>query len=73
MDIALLMPRLIAAGHTPDQAEDVVRQMPAWQGVPADAVTAWAAVHALFAAHMARTGPLHHRRLRARTAAAGRT
>lgn len=72
MDLALLVPRLIAAGHTPAQAEALAATVPAWKAAPPAAVTALAAVRAGFAAHMARHGPGHLRARRERTAAACR-
>ncbi|MEV4383980.1 NUDIX domain-containing protein [Streptosporangium sp. NPDC049644] len=72
VDVALLIPRLIDAGHTPAEAEQVATQVPAWGSAPADAVTALAAVRGLFAARLALVGPEHLRGKRARTAAACR-
>lgn len=72
VDVALLVPRLIDAGHTPAGAERVVAQVPAWGSAPVDAVTALAAARALFAVRLAEVGPAHLRAKRARTAAACR-
>ncbi|GAA2852779.1 hypothetical protein GCM10010517_10530 [Streptosporangium fragile] len=69
-DITLLIPRLIDAGHTPAQAEQVASRVPAWDSAPADTITALAATRALFAARMAGVGPAHLRARRLRTAAA---
>ncbi|WP_436761136.1 phosphotransferase [Streptosporangium sp. V21-05] len=69
-DTALLVPRLIDAGHTPAEAEDVAARVPAWSSAPVDTVTALAATRTLFAARMAETGPQHLRAKRLRTAAA---
>jgi len=72
VDVALLMPRLVDAGHTPAEAEEVAARVPAWSSAPADVVTALAATRALFAARMADIGPEHLRAKRLRTAAACR-
>ncbi|MER5625113.1 phosphotransferase [Streptosporangium sp. NPDC002544] len=72
VDVALLIPRLVDAGHTPAGAEQVAARVPAWSSAPADAVTALAATRALFAGRMAEAGPAHLRVKRERTAAACR-
>ena len=73
VDVALLIPRLIDAGHTPAQAEREAARVPAWGTAPADAVTALAATRALFATRLAKVGPAYLRGKRARTATACRT
>ncbi|MFI6513596.1 phosphotransferase family protein [Streptosporangium sp. NPDC050855] len=70
--VALLVVRLIDAGHTPADAEQVAARVPAWSSAPADAVTSLAAVRTLFSTRMADVGPAHLRAKRLRTAAAGR-
>ncbi|MGC5015534.1 phosphotransferase family protein [Streptosporangium sp. DT93] len=72
VEIALLIPRLILAGHTPEQAERLVERVPAWKSAPADAVTGLAAVWVLFREFVARNGPAGIRPSRARAAVAGR-
>jgi hypothetical protein len=72
VDLALLVPRLIAAGHTPEQAEGLASGIPAWKSAPEGAVTGLAAVRGMFCSHMAASGPEHLRARRERTAAACR-
>ncbi|MEV8630767.1 phosphotransferase [Streptosporangium sp. NPDC051023] len=72
VDTALLIPRLIDAGHSPAQAERAAARVPAWSEAPPAAVTGLTAVRMLFAARMAETGPAHLRAKRLRTAAACR-
>ncbi|XVV13335.1 phosphotransferase [Actinoplanes sp. CA-131856] len=43
IDSALMVVRLIRAGHSPDQAEDWANQMPAWRTADTEAVDAFAA------------------------------
>ncbi|MGJ6967639.1 hypothetical protein ACSDR0_37545 [Streptosporangium sp. G11] len=63
---------MIDAGHTPAEAENVATRVPAWSSAVGDAVTALAAIRALFAARMAETGPQCLRAKRLRTATACR-
>ncbi len=70
VDVALLIPRLIDAGHAPIEAEGVAARVPAWRAAPAGAVTALTATRALFAARLAEVGPTHLRAKRLRTATA---
>ncbi|GGL22031.1 hypothetical protein Sme01_19920 [Sphaerisporangium melleum] len=72
VETALLIPRLIAAGHTPHQAEALAERIPAWKTAPDAAVTGLAAVWVLFREYVARYGPERIRESRARAAAAGR-
>ncbi|GAA3416270.1 phosphotransferase family protein [Streptosporangium vulgare] len=72
VDVALLVPRLVDAGHTPADAEDIAARVPAWSSAPPDVVTALAATRTLFATRMADVGPAHLRGKRLRTAAACR-
>ncbi|MER5621985.1 hypothetical protein ABT061_13180 [Streptosporangium sp. NPDC002544] len=65
-------PRLIEAGHTPEQSEALLARVPAWRSAPADAVTALAALWTLFRLYKARFGPVEGRDFRARAAEAGR-
>jgi Ser/Thr protein kinase RdoA (MazF antagonist) len=72
VETALFIPRLILAGHTPEQAEALAAQVPAFKSAPEDAVTGLAAVWSLFREFVARNGPAGIRESRARAAAAGR-
>ncbi|MFJ5035450.1 phosphotransferase family protein [Streptomyces sp. NPDC088560] len=60
-DTALTIPRLISAGHTPEQAEAVARQIPAYRAAEPAAVTLFA--RTLYAAweDWERTRPMPHR------------
>ena len=42
IDPACLIIRLIAAGHTPQSAEDTVRAVPAWQSAPSEGIATFA-------------------------------
>ncbi|MDP9862210.1 MULTISPECIES: phosphotransferase family protein [Streptosporangium] len=72
VETALLIPRLILAGHTPAEAERLAEQVPAWKSAPEPVVTGLAAVWSLFREFVARRGPEPIRASRARAAAAGR-
>ncbi|WP_344919911.1 phosphotransferase family protein [Streptosporangium oxazolinicum] len=72
VEVALFVPRLILAGHTPEEAERLAEQVPAWKGAPAETVTGLAAVWSLFREFVARNGPAGIRASRAQAAAAGR-
>ncbi|MFI6801718.1 phosphotransferase family protein [Streptosporangium canum] len=72
VETALLIPRLILAGHTPEQAEALAEQVPAWKAAPEAAVTGLAAAWSLFREYVARNGPERIRASRACAAAAGR-
>jgi hypothetical protein len=72
VETALLIPRLIAGGHTPEQAEALAAGVPEWKSAPEAAVTGLAAVWSLFREFVARNGPQQIRESRARAAAAGR-
>ncbi|MEU9835589.1 hypothetical protein AB0D67_28985 [Streptosporangium sp. NPDC048047] len=71
-DIALLIPRLIDAGHTPEQAEQAATRLPTWGAAPTGGVTALAATRALFAERLATSGPELLRPKRRQMAAACR-
>ncbi|GAA2118786.1 phosphotransferase family protein [Actinomadura alba] len=73
VDAVMLAPRLIEAGHTPEQAEALLAELPAWKTAPSAAVTGLAALWTLFREYKARYGPPAVRADRARAAAAGRT
>ncbi|MQA98067.1 MAG: phosphotransferase [Streptosporangiales bacterium] len=70
-DTAGLVLRLIAAGHTPAQAETLAAEIPAWAAAPERDVARYVAVMTGFAAWAAARGPERHRGRRAVTAAAG--
>ena len=72
VETALLIPRLLLAGHTPEQDERLADQVPAWKAAPPDAVNGLAAVWSLFREFVSRHGPQRIRAWRARAAAAGR-
>ncbi|MGW3365512.1 hypothetical protein ACWDOR_21505 [Streptosporangium canum] len=67
METALLIPRLILADHTPEQAEALAEQAPAWKAAPETAVTDLAAVWSLFREYVARNGPERIRASRPRS------
>ncbi|WP_031170211.1 phosphotransferase family protein [Streptosporangium roseum] len=71
VETALLVPRLILAGHSPEQAEALAEQVPAWKAAPEAAVTGLAAMWSLCREYVARNGPAPIRASRARAAAAG--
>lgn len=72
IDAALLVPRLIEAGHSPAQAEALVSAHPAWRAAPADAVTGLGALWTMFREYKAMHGPEEARGFRAKAARAGR-
>lgn len=71
IDAALLVPRLIAAGHSPGDAELMVSALPAWRSAPRAAVTGLAAYWTAFRAYKASYGPEPTREIRTRAARAG--
>ncbi|WP_449061228.1 phosphotransferase family protein [Planomonospora algeriensis] len=72
IDAFMLGPRLIEAGHTPAQTENLLTRVPAWQEAPATAVNGLLAAWTLFRVYKAMYGPDEGREFRARAAAAGR-
>ncbi|PAZ16832.1 hypothetical protein CLM62_05795 [Streptomyces sp. SA15] len=60
-DTALTVPRLISAGHSPEQAEAIARQVPSYRAADPATVTHFA--HTVYAAweNWERTRPLPHR------------
>ncbi|WP_157735044.1 aminoglycoside phosphotransferase family protein [Pseudofrankia inefficax] len=72
IDAAMLVPRLIEAGHSPAIAEDLVSRLPAWDSAPSDAVTRLAALWTLFRHYKALFGPADAREARVRATTAGR-
>lgn len=73
IDAAMLAPRLIEAGHTPQQTEDLISRLPTWEHAPASAVTALAALWTMFREYKSLYGPENVREYRAQAANAGRT
>lgn len=73
IDAALLIPRLIEAGHDPAAAEGVMQELPAWQAAPPADVTALAALWTMFREYKALHGPPGSRTFRAQAALAGRS
>jgi aminoglycoside phosphotransferase (APT) family kinase protein len=73
IDAALLVPRLIEAGHSPAAAERLMSRLPAWHAAPAPAVTALGALWSMFREYKALHGPHDSREFRARAARAGRS
>jgi hypothetical protein len=71
IDPALLVPRLIEAGHSPGSAKRLVARLPAWRSAPASAVTALAALWTMFREYKALYGPGSARPFRAQAARAG--
>ena len=72
LDTALLVPRLIEAGHTPAAAEQLAARHPAWHTAPAATLTALASLWTMFREYKALYGPEDARPYRAQAAAAGR-
>jgi Ser/Thr protein kinase RdoA (MazF antagonist) len=72
-DAALLVPRLIEAGHSPAGAERLMSRLPAWQAAPPETVTAIGALWTMFREYKALHGPQGTRRFRAQAAQAGRS
>ena len=72
-DAALIVPRLIEAGHSPATAERFAARLPAWRTAPADAVTALAALWTMFREYKAIHGPADARAFRQQAAHAGRS
>lgn len=73
IDAALLIPRLIEAGHDPAAAEGVMQRVPAWRAAPPADVTALAALWTMFREYKALHGPPDSRTFRAQAALAGRS
>jgi aminoglycoside phosphotransferase (APT) family kinase protein len=73
IDAAILVPRLIEAGHSPAAAERLASRLPAWRSAPAPAVTALAALWTMFREYKAIYGPEDARAFREQAARAGRS
>lgn len=61
VDPALLVPRLVIAGHTPREAEEWADQFPGWRDLDQETRTAFAVVVLGVWEHMRRTDPSPHR------------
>ncbi|WP_431895939.1 phosphotransferase [Nonomuraea sp. bgisy101] len=72
VDPVMLAPRLIQAGHTPAQAEDLLGRLPAWDTARPAAMTGLVALWTLFRLYKARFGPENGRAFRGRAAESGR-
>ncbi|MFI6496428.1 phosphotransferase family protein [Nonomuraea typhae] len=72
IDAAMLAPRLIQAGHTPEQTDVLLSGLVAWGSAPRRAVTGLAALWTLFRIYKALHGPAGVRDDRARAAEAGK-
>ncbi|MEU8250174.1 hypothetical protein [Nonomuraea sp. NPDC048916] len=72
IDCALFAPRLIQAGHSPAQVDELLSTVPAWRTAPREAVAGLAALWTLFRVYKAMHGPEETREVRARAAEAGR-
>ncbi|TMR97321.1 hypothetical protein [Nonomuraea basaltis] len=68
INAAMLGPCLIAAGHSPEQAEAVLSAATAWMDAPADGVAGLAAVRVLPLLHQIHAGPVERRKAAARKA-----
>lgn len=72
LDVALMVPQLILAGHTPEEAEKHAAQVPAYQDAPQEAVTAFASSITAYWEERAREGVPELRRYRERALQAKR-
>lgn len=72
IDAAMLAPRLIEAGHTAQQTEDLISRLTSWEHAPASAATALAALWTMFREYKSLYGPENVREYRAQAADAGR-
>ncbi|MFD8156609.1 hypothetical protein [Streptomyces malaysiensis] len=60
-DTALAIVRLIHAGHSPEQAEEIAHRVPAYRAAPRAAVTTFAETMCAVWAHRTAADPLPHR------------
>ena len=70
---AIFAPRLIQAGHTPQQADALLSTLPAWKAARPQAVAGLAALWTLYRLYQAEHGPIETRAVHARAADAGRS
>lgn len=71
VDYAILAPRLIQAGHTPHQIDDLFAGSSAWKEARTPGLAGLAAAWTLYRVHAALYGPVQHRQSRAQAACAG--
>lgn len=72
VECALLAPRLVEAGHSPAEVDELLGRIPAWREAGRDALPGLAALWTMFRLHKAMHGPEEHREARTRAAGAGR-
>ncbi|MEU2115120.1 hypothetical protein ABZ567_05575 [Streptomyces sp. NPDC016459] len=72
LDVALLVPQLILAGHTSENAEKHATRIPAYRDAPGNAITAFASSITTYWAQRAGQGVPELRQYRERAVAAGR-
>ncbi|MFD0857158.1 phosphotransferase family protein [Actinomadura adrarensis] len=72
VDLAVLAPRLIEAGNTPRQAEQLLSELTAWAQAPDQAVVGLAALWTMFREYKSLYGPPDVQHFRAQAANAGR-
>ena len=56
-----MVPRLVCAGHTVEQAEDIARQVPAYREADPQHLGVFARAIAAFWQHLAEQSPMPHR------------
>ena len=71
VDLALLAPRMIEAGHRPRQVDALLNQFPGWEDAPRSAVAGLAALWTMFREYKGLFGPEGLREARRCAAAAG--
>ncbi|NRQ32083.1 hypothetical protein HII36_09560 [Nonomuraea sp. NN258] len=71
LDAALFAPRLVQAGHTPEEVDELLRALPSWQHNRSKAISGLTALWTLFRLYKARYGPEEVRQARALAAQAG--
>lgn len=72
VECALFAPRLVEAGHSPAEVDDLLCTVPAWREARRDALPGLAALWTMFRLYKAMHGPEEHREARARAAGAGK-
>ncbi|MCK2219682.1 aminoglycoside phosphotransferase family protein [Actinomadura sp. ATCC 31491] len=72
LDAAMIAPRLVQAGHSPEAADLLLSTLPNWHAAPRTALVGLAAGWTLFRLYKARYGPEEVREARAEAAEAGR-
>ena len=71
VDLALLAPRFIAAGHTPQHTDELLHHVAAWQHAPRDKIAGLVVTLTLFREYEAHHGPPRLRAKRKQVANAG--